>query len=85
MHSAYSSANLEFDSFHLRKFAGKTTILKMITILSHQVSMNGQSFKVFHSQSLRWQGSERYSSSAVPPLHGPMHTPDNNRWDTTPV
>ena len=20
-----------------------------------------------------------------PPLHGPAHTPDNNRWDTPPV
>ena len=20
-----------------------------------------------------------------PPLHGPVHTPDNNRWDTPPV
>ena len=20
-----------------------------------------------------------------PPLHGPVHTPENNRWDTPPV
>ena len=36
-------------------------------------------------QSLRWQGSEGSSRSAVPPLHGPVYTPDNNRWDTPPV
>ena len=44
-YSAYTNANLEFVSFHFRKFAGKAAILKTITIESHPVFMKGYSLK----------------------------------------